>query len=234
MTIGTSLFVFGADNASTAFSGTVDLSNQAFDSPSGGFAKVGTGTLTINGASFNLGSTFIAQGAMAQTGGTTSINYLAVGEGTGTGNLDVSGGTLTIGTTLQVGDFGGQGAVNQTGGTVVVTPLCGVASGCASVNIGNQGGTGTYAISGGELDIVGGDRRNWPRARYSQRLKFGVLDISGNGVLDVSGGAHFILGNNDTLSSQAQGTINQTGGVLRVENGSTLFFVRPEFVDRHV
>ncbi len=79
LTIGTSLFVFGADNASTAFSGTVDLSNQAFDSPSGGFAKVGTGTLTINGASFNLGSTFIAQGAMAQTGGTTSINYLAGG-----------------------------------------------------------------------------------------------------------------------------------------------------------
>ncbi|MEI9916923.1 MAG: autotransporter domain-containing protein [Methylovirgula sp.] len=227
LSIGTSLFVFGADNASTAFSGTVDLSDQAFDSPSGGFAKVGTGTLTINGASFNLGSTFIAQGAMAQTGGTTSINYLAVGEGTGTGNLDVSGGTLTIGTTLQVGDFGGQGAVNQTGGTVVVTPLCGVASGCASVNIGNQGGTGTYAISGGELDIVGGDDVIGRVQGIANASSSGVLDISGNGVLDVSGGAHFILGNNDTLSSQAQGTINQTGGVLRVENGSTLFLSGP-------
>ncbi len=56
-----------------------------------------------------------------------------------------------------VRDFGGQGAVNQTGGTVVVTPLCGVVGSCASINIGNKGGIGTYAISGGELDIIGGN-----------------------------------------------------------------------------
>ncbi|MEJ0049943.1 MAG: autotransporter domain-containing protein [Methylovirgula sp.] len=228
LTVGTTTFVFGADNTNTAFSGTVDLSNQAFDSPSGTLAKIGTGTLTIDGASFNVGSTYIAQGAMAQTSGTTSINYLAVGEGTGsTGSLDVSGGTLTIGTALQVGDFGGQGAVNQTGGTVLVTPLCGVVGSCASINIGNQGGIGTYAISDGELDIVGGNDvigRVQGRANASSS---GELDISGSGEVDISGAAHFVLGNTDTLSSQAQGAINQTGGVLRVENDSILFLSGP-------
>src|SRR5262249_56741100 len=94
--------------------------------------------------------------------GNTTFTYLAVGTGTTGGNpnvgaLNVSGGTISFGTGLQVGDFGGQGTLNQTGGTVTVAATCGDFSHCAALHIGNQGGTGTYNISGGELDLVGGN-----------------------------------------------------------------------------
>ncbi len=146
----------------------------------------------------------------------------------------MSGGTLTIGTALQVGDFGGQGTVSQTGGTVVVTPLCGVVGSCASINIGNQGGIGTYVISGGELDVVGGNDvigRVQGRAHASSS---GELDISGSGEVDISGGAHFVLGNNDTLSSQAQGNDQPDRWHSAGRKQFDALFVRPELADRHL
>jgi fibronectin-binding autotransporter adhesin len=120
------------------------MTNQGYDPTYGRFAKTGTGTLTVDNTNIGLGEAYIFQGAMAQTSGNSSGTYLAVGEGKNggapnIGALNVSGGTITFGTTLQVGDFGGQGTVNQTGGTVNVVPLCGSLSHCAALNIGNQG-----------------------------------------------------------------------------------------------
>src|SRR5262245_30533660 len=167
---------------------------------------------------------------MAQTSGNTSVTYLAVGEGKNggapnVGALNVPGGTITFGTTLQVGDFGGQGTVNQTGGTVNVVPLCGSLSHCAALNIGNQGGNGTYIISGGELFVsvvnIGRNTGNNPGST-------GLLNITG-GVVDLSamsgGGGSLVIGygNSDPNKAQSQGTIEQTGGILRVHNGATLY-----------
>src|SRR5262249_56203811 len=98
------------------------------------------------------------------------------------GALNVSGGTITFGTTLQVGDFGGRGTVNQTGGTVNVIPLCGSLSHCAALNIGNQGGNGTYAISGGELFVsvvnIGRNTGNNPGSTATLTTSGGVVDLS--------------------------------------------------------
>jgi hypothetical protein len=160
LTLGLKAIAVGGDNANTAFSGTISMTNQGYNPTYGTFAKTGSGTLTINNATITQGESYIIQGAMAQTSGNTTVTYLAVGTGTTGGNpnvgaLNVSGGAISFGTGLQVGDFGGQGTLNQTGGTVRVDATCGDPAHCAALHIGNQGGTGTYNISGGELDLVG-------------------------------------------------------------------------------
>ena len=228
--LGTTFLTAGGNNNSTAFSGTLLMTNQGYDPTYGRFAKTGTGTLTVDNANIGLGEAYIFQGAIAQTSGNTSVTYLAVGEGKNggapnVGALNVSGGTITFGTTLQVGDFGGQGTVNQTGGTVNVVPLCGSLSHCAALNIGNQGGNGTYVISGGELFVsvvnIGRNTGNNPGSTGTLNITGGVVDLS-----TMSGGGGSLVigyGNSDPNKAQSQGAIEQTGGTLRVHNGATLY-----------
>ena len=231
--LGTNGLAVGTNNTNTAFSGTINLTNQGYNPTYGTFAKTGTGTLTINNATITQGESYITQGAMAQTGGNTTFTYLAVGTGTTGGNpnvgaLNVSGGTISFGTGLQVGDFGGQGTLNQTGGTVTVAATCGDPAHCAALHIGNQGGTGTYNISGGELDLVGSNNE-LGRSTGNKPASAGTLNISGTGVVDLSGnsagGGALIIGygNENIAPNTSQGVINQTGGTLRVHNGSTLY-----------
>jgi len=148
LTLGLKGIAVGGNNANAAFSGTISMTNQGYNSTYGTFAKTGSGTLTIDNATITQGESYITRGAMAQTSGNTTVTYLAVGTGTTGGNpnvgaLNVSGGTISFGTGLQVGDFGGQGTLNQTGGTVRVEATCGDPAHCAALHIGNQGGTGT-------------------------------------------------------------------------------------------
>jgi fibronectin-binding autotransporter adhesin len=219
----------GGDNANTAFSGTISMTNQGYNPTYGTFAKTGSGTLTIDNATITQGESYITQGAMAQTSGNTTVTYLAVGTGTtgGTPNvgaLNVSGGTIRFGTGLQVGDFGGQGTLNQTGGTVRVDATCGDPAHCAALHIGNQGGTGTYNISGGELDLVGSNNE-LGRSTGTKPRSAGTLNISGTGVVDLSANGSLIIGygNENTSPNRSQGLIDQTGGTLRVHSGSTLY-----------
>jgi hypothetical protein len=205
------------------------MTNQGYNSTYGTFAKTGSGTLTIDNATITQGESYITQGAMAQTSGNTTVTYLAVGTGTTSGNpnvgaLNVSGGTISFGTGLQVGDFGGQGTLNQTGGTVRVDATCGDPAHCAALHIGNQGGTGTYNISGGELDLVGSNNE-LGRSTGSKPRSAGTLNISGTGVVDLSANGSLIIGygNENTSPNTSQGLIDQTGGTLRVHNGSTLY-----------
>jgi fibronectin-binding autotransporter adhesin len=232
LTVGLKSIAVGGDNTGTAFSGTITMTNQGYNPTFGTFTKFGTGTLTVNNATVTQGESYIVQGAMAQTSGNTTFTYLAVGTGTTGGNpnvgaLNVSGGTISFGTGLQVGDFGGQGTLNQTGGTVRVEPTCGDPAHCAALHIGNQGGTGTYNISAGELDLVGANNE-LGRTTTTHSSSSGTLNISGTGVVDVSssiyGGGALIIGyGNESTSHTVQGLINQTGGTLRIHNGSTLY-----------
>src|SRR5262245_17506352 len=229
LTLGLKGIAVGGNNANAAFSGTISMTNQGYNSTYGTFAKTGSGTLTIDNATITQGESYITQGAMAQTSGNTTVTYLAVGTGMTGGNpnvgaLNVSGGTISFGTGLQVGDFGGQGTLNQTGGTVRVDATCGDPAHCAALHIGNQGGTGTYNISGGELDLVGSNNE-LGRSTGSKPRSAGTLNISGTGVVDLSANGSLIIGygNENTSPNTSQGLIDQTGGTLRVHNGSTLY-----------
>ena len=115
--------------------------------------------LTIDGATIQGGESHVMAGALARPAERLD-RYLAVGSGTtsgaaNVGALNVSGGNISFGVALQVGDWvAGNGDPNRRHGDRA--PTCGDSSHCAAFNIGNQGGTGTYTISGGTLASIGG------------------------------------------------------------------------------
>jgi autotransporter-associated beta strand protein len=231
--------VFFGNASSTAFSGTLvapDLNTA--------FVKQGTGNLTINGMTAANGDILETQGSITQSAGTTSIKSLAVGTGTGnTANMTVSGGTLTFTGTglvgipcssqcpaLRVGDFAGTGLLTQTAGTIIV----GAPGVAGSMNIGNQGGNGTYTISGGILQLgVLGDvntaglysigRQATANPAFANST--GVLNIAGTGLVDVQAG-ELINGDRDAggaAGALTSSTINMTGGTLRIRSGANLW-----------
>lgn len=219
---GTRSLVIGTNNSNSAFSGTLDLIGEAWDAAHGIVSKTGSGALTIDNALISLGEAFIFQGSMEQTSGATAINSLIVGEGTGSnGVLNVSGGTLTFRTALQVGDFGGQGIVNQTAGTVILPATCGDPAFCSLLRIGNDGGSGTYNINGGTLILNGGlivlgnSTGFNPASTGTLNIGGGLVELSG----DLNSSGQFILGSNNN----SHGVINQSGGILRIANDSTLY-----------
>jgi outer membrane autotransporter protein len=222
----------GTQSFSSSFSGTIN------SGPAGVLAKAGSGTFTIDGSTIAGGEFHILDGTVAQTSGNTKVTYLSDGSSanpfTGgrpsVGALNVSGGTITFGTALQVGDFGGIGAVNQTGGNVVF----GGNGSAASLNIGNQGGNGTYNLSGGTLSFNGTGttsfivigRNGASSSSSAQQSSTGVLNLSGDSAMTLTNATLFI-GSNGSASTPGvapgDGTINQTGGTLTIDGGSRLF-----------
>ncbi|MEW9573830.1 autotransporter domain-containing protein [Rhodanobacter sp. Si-c] len=228
---GTNALLVGGNNANTSFSGTIINTGDGWDAAYGTFSKVGSGTLTIDGATIEHGESYVMDGTLAQTSGNSAIDYLSVGTGTtgstpNVGALTVSGGTITFGTGLQVGDWGGTGTVTQTGGTVIVDDGCGDLAHCASLNIGSQGGTGSYNISGGTLAFSSGFF-DIGRNTSSNPASHGTLAISGNAIVDVAQSSAMIIG--DWLSMGTSGAlagtgvVNQTGGTLAVDGTSRLY-----------
>ena len=94
--------IVGSNNLSTTFSGT--LQNV---SSNGLLEKVGKGTLTLSGANTYTGSTTVSEGTLLVTNLT--------GSATGTGDVQVNGGTLggggTVAGSVTVGTGAGSGSV---------------------------------------------------------------------------------------------------------------------------
>nr|WP_254200430.1 autotransporter outer membrane beta-barrel domain-containing protein [Lysobacter sp. MMG2] len=210
-----------------SFSGTVNLGGEGWLPAHGLFMKAGAGTLIVDGATISGGQTFVLAGALAQNSGNTAIDALVLGISTDplgqptNGTLLVSGGSLTIDTSLTIGSFGAIGQVNQSGGDVRIFAGCGDVARCASLNIGNQGGTGTYTISGGSLVFDGPGFVILGR-NDGANASTGILNLSGTGQVTVNQG-QIVVGNNLAASNPGSGTINQTGGTFTVANAANLF-----------
>jgi len=224
----------GSQQPSSSFSSTINID------PTGVLAKAGSGTFTIDGATIQGGGGFqMFEGAVAQTSGNTtansffsvgsSINPFALGAPS-VGVLDISGGTITFGSALHIGDFRGIGTVNQTGGDVVL----GGNGSTVAFNIGNQGGNGTYNLSGGTLSTIGTGTTSFivigrnaaGTSDSAVTPSTGVLNLSGNASVTLTN-ATLIIGSNGIGSTPdaipGSGTINQTGGTLTIDSGSRLF-----------
>jgi fibronectin-binding autotransporter adhesin len=213
--LGNATLVLGGNNADSTLSGSIT-------SGSGLINKVGAGSLTLDSVVMSPGTgssgLYITGGSLLENSGSSSLFYLAVGEGSGnSASATFSGGDLVVGGSasgaFQIGDFGGTGTVTQTAGTITIA--------AGSLNIGNQGGTGTYNLSGGTLTFDGGvfdiGRNNGTHAPSS-----GTLSLSG-GLVDVEAG-QLVLGTQYTPNiAGSSGTIVQTGGVLRIESGVFLY-----------
>jgi len=104
--LGARNLTVGANNLSTTFSGVIQ-NGGASGGTGGSLTKIGTGTLTLNGANTYTGGTIVNAGTLLVTNTT--------GSGTGTGAVNVNAGTLggsgiitgavTIGTATGAGAF---------------------------------------------------------------------------------------------------------------------------------
>jgi fibronectin-binding autotransporter adhesin len=181
--------------------------------------KTGAGVLTLTGdnlltrgdqmTSSNKAEFYVVGGTVAQTAGTSVIDYVGVGSGAGAnGTYTMSGGSLTTRQGFQVGDWDGIGQLNQTGGAI---------TSIGSTNIGNQGGTGEFNLSGGTFTQTGG----FASIGRSDRdvTSAGTLNLSGTGVFVVSSNGDLIIGDRDGNKAQGSGVLNQSGGTIRVHEG---------------
>ncbi|CAN5406622.1 hypothetical protein BH09VER1_BH09VER1_09650 [soil metagenome] len=200
----------------------------------GGLIKTGSGTLTFDSAASRTIGYFNAdQGTTRQTAGLTTSTEFVVGSNYAAKNaaFNFDGGTLTVtgstqatpGPSFRVGDFTGSGTVNQTSGLVAITAS---STAGASFHLGNEGGTGTYNISSGTLAFTGGGFITMGRSTGTRAASSGSFNISGDALADITGNgssAKLIIGDNITSTNNGYGVINQTGGILRIRNGASLY-----------
>ncbi|RYD33804.1 MAG: hypothetical protein EOP87_10365, partial [Verrucomicrobiaceae bacterium] len=183
----------------------------------GALRKTGLGTLHLSGDNSLTTSLHIEGGGVSQTAGASSINYLAVGTGSGnTGSYTMAGGTLDVNQGIQVGDFGGSGTFNQTGGSITLGQSI-----PNYLNIGNQGGSGVFNLSGGSFEIANGFL-NLGRSTQAT-AGTGELNISGTAELTIGDLADLIIGDRDGAGADGAGTVNQTGGTVRVQGNGELW-----------
>ncbi|WP_018184386.1 autotransporter domain-containing protein [Kaistia granuli] len=200
--------------------------------PKAYFAKVGAGILTLDGATITGGEVHIGAGGI-HFAGANKMDYVALGSGaTGDAAMTIDSGSVTFGVALQVGDFGGTGSVRQTGGIVQIKEDCAEPTSCGSLNIGNQGGHGTYTIEGGELKLVGGihsigrNTSSWGAGSGTLNIQGGLVSLSEDTDSGFYNPGDLVLGDRDPGGlggAEASGTIRQTGGTLRIGGGSHFY-----------
>ena len=162
-----------------------------------GSAGNGTYIITAGAGQFDgdmsVGDQAGGVGSVQQSGGTVTVDGLALVGNGGTGTYSLSSGTATFEGPLDVGEeAGSHGTFTQTGGSVTVAD---------TATIGDSG-TGTYNISAGTAQFNGG------------------ITIGAAGTLNQTGGT-VTIGSGDSLDlTAAGGNYNLNGGTLQVSSGT--------------
>ncbi len=125
----------------TLQSGSMTMNNAMALGRSTTADGLGNGTFNISGGSLTL--TSATKGALLIGGvdgtGTT---------GGGTGVINQTGGTVTVGQYMQFGPRGGNGTYNLSGGTLEI-------GGGSGIRGADAGGTATFNLGGGTLKVIG-------------------------------------------------------------------------------
>ena len=161
------------------------------------------GTITANNELYIGNENTNARGTytLSGTGALTVSNEVVVGRESGTGILNVNGGTITTSGNgnMYIGRRNGTGTLNQSNGVVIVNKEFGVGT-----RDDNKIGTGTYNLSGGSLTA-------------SNNIFIGK-ELGSSGTLNMTGGT---MSTSDKLQighNQATGLVIQSGGTVNVQN----------------
>jgi len=168
-----------------------------------GFVVHSGGTITANNELYIGNENAGASGTytLSGTGALTISNEVVVGRESGTGVLNVNGGTFnTTGNgNMYIGRRNGTGTLNQTDGTISVNREFGVGT-----RDDNKIGTGTCNLSGGILSV-------------SNNIFIGK-ELGSSGTVNMTGGT---MTTSDTLQighNQSTGVVSQSGGTVNVQN----------------
>jgi autotransporter-associated beta strand protein len=170
----------------------------------------GVGTVVQSGGNISANNELYIGNENAGASGTYTLsgsgalnvaNEVVVGRESGTGILNVDGGTMTTtgNGNMYIGRRNGTGTLNQTDGTIVVNKEFGVGT-----RDDNKIGTGTYNLSGGSLSAANNI--------------FVGKEQGASGTMAMTGGT---LGTSESLRighNQATGVLTQSGGTVNVQN----------------
>jgi autotransporter-associated beta strand protein len=185
-----------------------------------GYNAAGRGTYNLSGGQIavayeRIGGSGI--GVFNQSGGTNYIPYaqgynnsLYVGQGTGNGTYNLSGGQLSAPTEYIGGTAGGTAVLHQTGGTNTTTDIVIGSGGTYDLNAGAlvlkslSAGSGTivFSFGGGTMKAAG---------TFSTTVPMTLTGIGGNASVDTAG---YVV----TLSGQLSGP----GGLSKVGAGTLI------------
>ena len=182
--IGDEKFIVGHNNGVGVVAqsgGTISVNNELYIGNENAGAS---GTYTLSG-----------------TGALSVANEVVVGRESGTGVLNVDGGTITTtgNGNMYIGRRDGTGTLNQTAGVISVIKEFGVGT-----RDDNKIGIGTYNLSGGSLAAT-------------NNIFIGK-ELGSSGTMTMTGGT---MSTSDKLQighNQATGVLTQSGGTVNVQN----------------
>ena len=181
---GDEKFIIGHNNGvgtAVQSGGTISANNELYIGNENAGAR---GTYTLSG-----------------TGALNVANEVVVGRESGTGTLNVNGGSITTtgNGNMYIGRRNGTGTLNQTAGVISVIKEFGVGT-----RDDNKIGTGTYNLSGGSIAVA----NNF----------FVGKEQGASGTMAMTGGT---LATSESLRighNQATGVLTQSGGTVNVQN----------------
>jgi fibronectin-binding autotransporter adhesin len=200
--LGAGTLTAGLDNSSTAYAGNI--------SGTGGFVKLGNGTLTLSGTNTATGATIVSQGTLTYASGAVqnSVASFSVGtaSGFGTATMNVnSGSTVSFGSVVcNVGYLTGVGVLNITGGTL---------NGCADLRVGGSDQSGPGFNGSGTVNLNSG-AANLSSLTLARGNNF---QNTSSGTFNITGGT--LISTNDVVCAYAGaglGKITMNGGTMHV------------------
>ena len=201
----------GIANVSTLnLGGAMNSSVSGVVSGAATITKAGAGTATLGGVNTYTGGLTVQNGTLNLSGARTATHAaITVGNVSGqTGTLNLSAGALAMNNTLAVGsgDSTVAGFVNQTGGDLTLAG--------SKLLVGNGTAKGTYTLSAGTLRGTGVGNRGVILGVNTGSQ--GTFNLSGTGVLDLTGGNLQVARSENTGAAGAAGAFNQSGGTATV------------------
>jgi autotransporter-associated beta strand protein len=208
-------FVIGREGANATHTGTLNMTGGTITKTGDekmivghnnakGIVVQSGGTINVNNELFVGNENSGAEGTytLSGSGALNVANEVVVGRESGTGILNVNGGTITTtgNGNMYVGRRNGTGTLNQTAGTISVIKEFGVGS-----RDDNKIGTGTYNLSGtGTITATNNIFIG------KEQGASGTMTMTGG---TMTGSDKLILGHN-----QATGSLTQSGGTVTVTN----------------
>jgi autotransporter-associated beta strand protein len=207
-------FVIGREGANATHTGTLNMTGGTITKTGdekfivGHNNGVGTvvhsgGTISANNELYIGNENSGARGTytLGGTGALNVANEVVVGRESGTGILNVDGGTITTtgNGNMYVGRRNGTGTLNQTAGTISVIKEFGVGT-----RDDNKIGTGTYNLSGGSLLV-------------SNNIFIGK-ELGSIGTVNMTGGTMTTSDKLQIGHNQSTGAFTQSGGTVNIQN----------------
>ena len=198
--------------------------------------KVGTGTVTLSGASTYTGATTISNGTLSVTGSLSNSTDVSVASGatynvgasdsidglSGAGSVTLGANTLTVGgnneTATFSGGISGTGGLTKTGTGTQTLSGTNTYTGATTINNGTLTASGGSAIADGSTVVFA--NTNGAILSLSSSETIGSLAGGGNSGGDVTLNANTLTIGADNTTSSYDGVVSGTGGLTKTGTGT--------------